>query len=71
MGIRELSEDEYDKYSNVNPPKTPQKGTGRVSKPYKLKTYCNGCYHKNDEYVQGTNKQWKTSGCKVSWYISF
>jgi len=64
IGLRQLTEDEYDKYDDDNPPPAPAAFTGRITSNYTLVTYTSGCY-----YCQPIDGHWSSAGCKVLYVI--
>lgn len=60
IGIRQLAEDEHDKYSMQNKPRTPEPNTGRIEDPYRLRVIQLGCYYLAEDDM------WKTDGLTVS-----
>lgn len=67
IGLRELSPDEFDLYSDDNKPPPPKPYTGRFENTnYTIKVYCSACYYYKEEM-----DSWLSDGCQVNFAAIF
>ena len=66
VGLRQLSQEEWDKYSDSFQPRTPEAGTGQITSPYNIEPSQCACYYRNPN-----TDTWENDGVTVSFLNSF